>query len=382
MRHCDGVRGALLVVANGVLCSPSVLAQAPAVHTYYVNDGRDDTHSSQFGEYAIDLGGNVDWDRYANTDPITGHYYAKLYNPTTPPGDPPTFQGAMFEGCLDLEYVNYLVKAHCGILGGIFRPNGALGLAPGEIVQDPELVESPTDDPTTTFPMVRDAWWNAQGGPRQVMYWPYVLNGAPMMVCVAYDPSTGLLALNGMPHILLYNYPTHLSAFGANKNLWCDQGSTYNCPSGRRREFSGPITDASAPEGGWPGTAAAPLLGPKEQALEQGDIVVFVWERYSESFWTALQRTQEAEWYVRHTFAAGPPAPGFPSTTSFAPLPSLGRSALWGKSWGRVVAQILALMQPNIYGGSAAWINSDIGYSLEDHWELENTRQPLSGGSG
>jgi hypothetical protein len=113
-------------------------------------------------------------------------------------------------------------------------------------------------------------------------------------------------------------------------------------------------------------------LAPDEQALEAGCIVVFCQENYSQAVWTALQRTQEAEWFVRHQFASAPPSNPFdPYHPTVSPI-TVGKSFLHGGSWGQIVSGILATLQPKTYSASANWISSDVGYGIGDYAALLN----------
>jgi hypothetical protein len=333
---------------------------AQTVETFYVNDGRNDLRDAPLGEFAPDLGGALSWERYSDNAPGTGHYFARRWVNSTL-----SFRDAMYDGILDLGYLNSLTSnpANCN---------------PPIIILPFSSSQVPLESGVTSVPITNVAWWNPIPGgtpgtsPRQVLYWPYKINGGSMMICMAGDgngnPARPVGA--GPASILLYNYATHFSDFGTNKNRW-----HYIVDEDRTREFSPsePLRPPPAQpdiffaEGGWPG-GATPILGPKEQALEAGDIVVFVQENYSMSAWISLQRTQEAEYYTRNQFAPAPPHTGF---ASFPAIP-VGRSYVHGGSHGKIVSTILSLLQPKIYGGSAEWLLDDVGFGLQDQFELQN----------
>lgn len=50
-------------------------------------------------------------------------------------------------------------------------------------------------------------------------------------------------------------------------------------------------------------------LGPKCQAIEAGDVVAFVGENIGNNIWMSIQRTQDAEAFIRGEWASAPPAP-------------------------------------------------------------------------
>lgn len=76
----------------------TVEAQAP-VESYAVNDGVNNTHDPDFGEFAPDLGGTITFDRYANS----AHYFAGIWNPWAATHGLPNFAQMMRDGLMDHE---------------------------------------------------------------------------------------------------------------------------------------------------------------------------------------------------------------------------------------------------------------------------------------
>ena len=343
----------LLVVAScliaGVAPLRALQGQA-AVHTYYVNDGKNNTYDNSLGEFAKDLGGHVPWWRYHETAFSSGHYFARAWSPVAPQ----SFAEMMYDGALDLDYLNGQIGAWIG------APYQFLPFTASNVFVEPGV---------STVPIVGLAWWNATASlpsstpQRQILYWPYKLNGGSVMICMAGDGNGAPARPAGDPSaaLMLYNYPLHLSAFGTNKNRWRDF-------DGQRRRFSpqSGVDDIYFAESGWPGPTGSQILGPQEQAIEAGDVVVFVQENFSMGLWIALQRTLEAEWFTRNTFAAAPPGPGGP----FPAVP-VGHAYLAGGSFGEIVSMCFAMLQPKIYGGTTEWIMNDFGFGLRDHGELQ-----------
>ncbi len=370
----------LLVAAAGLIASTATLrkveAQTP-VNTYDVNDGKNNVYDNALGELGIDLGGQVPFQRYDDTNSIFGHYYAKAYNASA--GGPPTFREWMNQSILDLASVAANIGTYCpGTSTTILPTRGN-----GRVVDDPAM--------TPNNPDVFVTWWNgSSGGPQKVIYWSYKINGGSVMICAKYDDSTTppTLQLNSNPSILLWNYPYHFSAFGTNKNRW-------QPTKGWSREFQpGAPIDATNPDGiffaeaVWRGSAGAGYnFGPKEQALEKGDLVVFVQENFSASIWIGLQRTIEADWWVRNEFALAPPLPPWailppPAPSTFPPITNLARSFTHGNSWGRTVAPIYCLLAPKVFAGSVEWLMSDYGFPLGDQWDLNQHLGVATGDGG
>lgn len=140
-----------VVAATCVIASTAALrtlaGQAP-VESYYVNDGKNNNYDNAFGELAKDLGGHVPWSRYIDVTPVTGHYFARAWtNPTT------SFAEMMYDGALDLNYLNSQVIANCGAGYAIlpFNTTSQVFLEPG----------------VTTVPIRGLAWWNAGSVRRQ-----------------------------------------------------------------------------------------------------------------------------------------------------------------------------------------------------------------------
>jgi hypothetical protein len=328
------------------------VAQTP-VETYYVNDGRNDQYDQAFGELSNDLMGWVPWSRYGETAANGGHYYARVWHHPTR-----SFQDFMYDGALDLDLLARSIRQYCTLPSPTppATPSVVVPFQPGHVTIEAGL---------PSFPVVDVAWWNATAGSavgarRPVLYWPYRLNGGAMMVCLAGEPSpTGVVApvAKSPRSVMLFNYYEHRSNFGTNKNRW------HATVDGAPRDFT-------RPEAGWNGVSAGlQILGPSEQALEAGDLVVMVQENFDQDLWTSLQRTQEAEWFTRHQFAPRPPADRHGATF---PAFDVGRAFLHGGSWGQIVAGTLALLQPRTYAGSANWILSDLAFGIGDYAQLKN----------
>jgi hypothetical protein len=297
--------------------------QSGPVETYYVNDGVNNLYDNQFGEFSNDLLGWVPWSRYGDT---SSHYFARGWNATAAGR---SFQEMMYDGAFDLDYLVQQINAYCS-LSGVPPPNNTI----------PAMLPFPNghvsvDSGLPSFPVVDDAWWTATGGTgsRKVLYWPYRIDGGFMMICTAGTPANqpGVYQpdVSSSASIMLFNYHEHRSAFGTNKNCW------HDTVDGRKRQFS-------QREAVWDGVSAGlQILGPTEQAIEAGDVVVFVGENYGQDFWTSLTRTQEAEWFVRHQFSQAPP--NGTSGNTFQPI-TIDRSFLCGGSWGEIVSGVLATL--------------------------------------
>ncbi len=336
-------RGAKWVAAVASIALAPLAAGQGVVEAYWVNDGVNDAHDVSFGEFGPDLGGTIYFERYGNVSPLNGHLYARSWIP--PPPTFPTFKEYMFERLMDFDHL-------------------VANLSPSVVpvvVLDPRAYGNPGPQPPP--PMRALAWWKNSGGAYQeILYWPYKINGGSMMICMggngAGQPIGGV-----QKSLLVYNYYNHPSAFGTNKNRYDDTN-----PDGWAREFSRVPSFNNAPfaESFFEGTSSAqPWLGPKEQAIAAGDIVVIVQENYGMAIATALARTQEAVWWARNVFAAA--VPGISPPTAF----TIEGAYLHGVSFGAAMAGFVALAQPQYYRGVVDWITSDLGFELGDFSELQ-----------
>lgn len=294
-------------------------AQTSAVNTYYVNEGLNQTFDIANGEFGPDVGGYIPFFAYGNTGT---HPYASAWNSAafTPPR---SFLATMFLRMTDLRQLDLDIEAATGTTG--ILPFGSNAYIEGN-----------------GQPINAQTWWG-----RPFKMWPYRINGAPVLICVRTSSSGNVLPQDPAK-ILLKNYATHDSSFGSNKSHTATTSEHY-------QEFFEPD-----PEAGWGGPAGSPILGIEEQALEAGDIVVVTQETYSQSIWMALQRTQEANEFVRSQF--------IPSTLGVG----VGQSFLYGGSWGGIESAIYALLQPKIYAASGGWTVNDMGYAVGDHARLAN----------
>ena len=317
---------ALLVVAR------ESAAQTP-VHHYFVNDGLDNAHQPEFAEVAVDLGGLIPHSTYADA----AHYYNSRWNAGAA-GQ--SFQSAMRRGILDLAWLNTQIAAYAPGAAPIYPLDSS----------DWQLETTPSG------PLLKNTWWSSGASTRRVFLWPYRVNGAPVTVAIReHPPGSGQLGHVAAPDLLFFQYHFHHSNFGVNQN----------------RLLPGPWGpgEFETPEAGWSGPSGLPNLSPQEQALEAGDVVVFVTENQSDGLWVSLQRVQDAGWLVRGPFAIAPPNPAggyFPAIAAF------GRSFLDGGSWGCLMAYAMALLQPKLYAGSLGVVaTSDISFGIRDKIELQ-----------
>jgi hypothetical protein len=92
-------------------------------------------------------------------------------------------------------------------------------------------------------------------------------------------------------------------------------------------------------------------------------VVVFCQEIYSSSVWYSLQTTMAAEYFVRNQFV--------PNTLSI-PIANERYSYVEGGSFGGIVSNFLALLQPHIYAASGGWTITDYPYASGDMRELDS----------
>ncbi|MSR45980.1 MAG: hypothetical protein EXS13_02765 [Planctomycetes bacterium] len=232
------------------------------------------------------------------------------------------------------------------------------------VVWDPR---APLDSNRDPVPIRGLAWWPASGGgQREILYWPYLVNGGAVMICMGADANGDPMAdgdsepeLSGSRSLLVFNYYNHPSKFGSNPNRFDDFDG--------RREFSfGGLFGAPYPEGWCPGPAGGgQWLGPTEQAIEAGDIGVIARENYGMSIAASIARTHEAVLFVKDTWANNN-VPGYDGT-SFA----IDGAYPHGSSFGQAMAMFLCVLQPQLYNGAVDWITSDLGFELGDYSELQ-----------
>jgi len=317
---------ALVLVASGL--GESARGQTP-VNTYFVNDGTSNSFEPTNAEIAPDLGGMIPFERYLDTNSTSGHYFARQW-----PAGSPTFFDVMRAHWTDLSALNQEIVTNMGSTFAIlpFKEYPQTGYV--------AEIEGHTS-------IDRFTWWS-----RPVRMWPYRLNGAPVLICVRM-PYAGppVPTPNSNPSLLFVNYAGHPSAFGTNKNR-------TDVTLERGQEFLQPD-----PEAGWGGQPGPAILGIHEQALENGDVVVFCQEIYSASLWYTLQTTMAAESFVRNQFV--------PGTLSIS-TSNIGYSYLEGGSWGGIVSNFLALLQPHIYAASGGWTITDYPFAIGDMREFTN----------
>jgi hypothetical protein len=268
----------------------------------------------------------------------------------------------MKRSALDLRDLDF-VLTQLG-LPGVLPSTG--GSSP-TVVIDPEIANWNTHHGPTeqlTVPLLLPCWWLCTGpapgsGQRNILAWPYKVNGGSMMICMAADGGN-IARKTEASSILLTNYEFHPSNYGTNKNRW----SSFD---GRFQQYDDPASGSFFRREGGRWSDGTEFLGPSAQAIEAGDIVVFVGENYSLTPWTAIQRTQEAEAFVRGEWAANPYREG---EEPFDEV-ELDRAFLDGISYGALVSGMMALLQPKIYSGSTAWMLNDFGFTLGDHYEMQ-----------
>ena len=348
--RCFKATTAAAVCLGSLFALNDEAAGQQTIEAYWVNDGLNDTHDPQFGEFGPDLGGAIEFGRYGDTNPLSGHLYAR--NP--PPGGWPgglTFQQFMYERLMDFDT----------LLATLVPPIGP-AIAP-LVIPDARAYPGAPPSPLPG-PLVADAWFTGAGGaPQQILYWPLKINGGALMVCMGGDGS-GRPIGGTDKSLLVYNYYNHPSSFGSNKNRF---GPDDAAQDGWPREYARISAKKNAPfaEAWFEGYAGTPWLGPKEQAIASGDIVVFVQENYGMSIATSLFRNQEAVWWVRNVFAASIPGMSPPITLN------LEGAYLHGVSFGQAMSAFVALAQPQYYRGVVDWITSDLGFELGDFSEMQ-----------
>jgi hypothetical protein len=172
----------------------SARGQAP-VNTYFVNDGTNDAFDPSNAEIAPDLGGLIPFERYLDTNPTTGHFFARQWT------GPQPFFNEMLAHWTDLVALDQQIKLYTSPSYAIlpfkeYPTSGYVAELEGHTSVD------------------RLTWWG-----RPVRFWPYRLNGAPVLICVRM-PYTGpaVPAPNANPSLLFVNYAGHPSAYGTNKN--------------------------------------------------------------------------------------------------------------------------------------------------------------------
>ena len=294
-----------------------------AQDSYYVNSGANRQHDSDLGETDVDLFGSIPFSAYDDpAHPLHAEY------------------GITELRRLLLQHFGNLWDLDDALLDA---SEGLRGLLPAVVEHDPE-----TD--------VRDqkVWWDED--PEYLRVWKFRVNGAPLLVMhrngVIPEPA----------HLLLINEPRHDSDFGNKTGI----PGTYNT-----LDFDQAFKDPT-----WPWTVAesgAPNLIPSEQAVARGDLVAIVKENISAEFHIALQRTQDAERFLRTTFLAN----------HFGEPVALGHSYLDGGSWGAQVSGMMALLQSAVYAGSLNAFIHDIGMALPgvgDFDRLEGQRRAAFGG--
>ncbi|MSR46687.1 MAG: hypothetical protein EXS13_06440 [Planctomycetes bacterium] len=279
-------------------------AQVSNLSTYYVNDGRSNVHESGGAEVQLDLGGFIPFSRYSENAASGGHADAIPYDTGTwTPPFPATFRELMKKHCLDLYELDAVLDA---TVVGAPPTNPPTMLPFGARAEiDPELLTyNALPFPDLQFPLEFDTWWSctpggvAGAGKRKVLMWPYRINGGAMMICMASDGNREIARREPEEpsSIMLVNYYFHYRHLGTNKNRWRDAGPGVEWP----RQFSGPSSAAFMTQEGGRYSTGAEVLGIEAQAIEDGDIVVYVGENISNNLWISVQRTQEAEAFIRN----------------------------------------------------------------------------------
>ncbi len=380
-----GRRHPLRRIATGALSLTALCAGLTAqlaaqsnIKTYYVNDGRSNVHEAAAGELQLDLGGFIPYSRYSEN--LAGqHAYAVPYDAGSwPPGFPATFRALMKAYGLDLYELD--AKLDATITTPTSGPPTVLPFGV-RVEVDPEfLAYNALPAPDLLFPLELDAWWSVTSsgvpgasGKRKILMWPYRINGGAMMVCVASDGNREIARREPAEDssILLVNYGFHWRHLGTNRNRWRDVGGEWP------RQFSGPASGAFMTEGGGRFSDGTEILGLQAQAIEDGDVVVYVGENIANNLWISLQRTQEAEAYVRNEWSQAPPR----HAGTYATVP-IARTHLDGRSWGQATAATFCFLQPAIYSGTAAWNMSDFGYAQADHYDMQGDRSAALGHAG
>ena len=325
--HRDAISALSLTLCCAGLAPP--LAAQSNITTYYVNDGRSNAHESAAAELQLDLGGFIPFSRYAENQPGQ-HAYAVPYDAGSwPPGFPTTFHALMKAYGLDLYELD--AKLDATITSPTSGPSTVLPFG-ARVEVDPEfLAYNALPVPDLLFPLELDAWWSVTSsgapgatGKRKILMWPYRINGGAMMICMASKGNRDIARREPAEDssILLVNYGFHWRHLGTNRNRWRDVGGEWP------RQFSGPANGAFMTQDGGRFSDGTEILGLQAQAIEDGDVVVYVGENIANNLWISLQRTQEAEAYVRGEWSLAPPRPA----GTYAPVP-IARTHLDGRSW-------------------------------------------------
>ncbi len=315
-------------------------------------------HDVSRGEFARDLGGSIPWTRYA--DPA--HPFAAAWSSLASPPNP-TFADFFAAAAVDFGYLDS-VTSQLGIAGMSVIPR--LGV---NAFEDPAAIAPPPGGgPAPTLPLSRKKWWIGASGSDEILFWPYVVNGAPVMVCAAGNGSGVPLFASQPPpaHVsmMVHNYYFHPSQWGSNKSRFSTSSGDQD---GYRQEFSVLKGGGGAHcEAWWDGGATGPWLGPKEQAIDAGDIVVLVQENFGMSIPVAIQRNQEAVAFVKREWANGKIAGLSPSFVL-----GIDGAYLHGTSYGQGMSMILGLLMPTTFNGSTEWITDDVAFWNGDSWELQ-----------
>ncbi len=300
-----GSRWSIRAVTGLLLGLAGNLAVAQSGDSYWVNQGLSGGHDTTLGEFAIDVGGNIPFENYDDSN----HYLAPMWTCTS---TSPRSQ--------ILDKVHNLVALEVGLQacnGGV--PMFLHKLDP----TDPATVvtaDAAHTGQTTTF-------WNAT-----VQVSSFRVNGG--YVQAIYDINN----VNSPPHILLVNSPGHPSHFSTAGFF--------------------PLDEILATPYGWSATTNGL---PVDQAIKAGDMVVIVHEGVSSDLWNALQRTQEAQYFIRHHHLK----------TELGLTPAQiddAKSFLYGGSWGGQVSQWFSMLQPDTYHGAAGAFASDMGIFIIGDW--------------
>ncbi len=327
-----------------------------------MNDGVNAVHDKEFGEFAADLGGSIEFSRYANAS----HAFASLWDPWAAAHGLPNFEQMMRQGLNDLAWLDSELTMPRGT-PPVSSPfgNSILPLFGTDVIIDPRAVDSMCAP--LALPIAGDAWWNEPGGgKRKILYWPYIINGGAMMICMGADSAGNPIAdpdpetsLSTSRSLMVFAYYNHPSDFGTNPNRFDDNDI--------RREFSKSF-DLGAPfPEAWCAfpSSGGQWLGPSEQAIEAGDIVLIVRENYGMQIAASIARTHEAVLFTKNYWANGhiPGRDGLSFT--------LDGAYPHGRSFGQAMAMFLCLAQPQLYKGAVDWITSDLGFELGDFTELQ-----------
>ncbi|MEW6744753.1 MAG: hypothetical protein AB1486_18525 [Planctomycetota bacterium] len=277
-------------VNRSVLTDKNPAQYPDSPDSYYVNSGLNQVKNPNLAEFAIDIGGYIPFEAFDNP----AHAYNQGWSGSKP------LRQTIFESFTNLYDLDSQL-ASGSPLGGCLPPSWTAGRVRNE-----------------------QTWWN--GAP--IRLWQFAVNGGEVLVV----RKTVMSSPPDPVHLLLINTPLHV------EDLSHSDASAA--------EFTDPPA--------WPFDASGrPNLTLAQQAVERGDVVAVVKENLSAEFWVALQRTQDADAFLRRVFMP-----------TLFPAEMVGYTYLHGGSFGAQMSGMLSFLQSAIYAGASGFIGPDIGYLM------------------